>query len=119
MFNPIFLIPKNKKTKVTIRENKTIFIFLSISLSLFFLKAMDRQDSDDIMKFLDGMASSDDVLFGFLDGGNHSPEIYPDSGNFTAGEESDADNDAAGSNSEENKTFWLEQEQLLQVIFLY
>jgi len=79
---------------------------------------MDRQDSDDIMKFLDGMASSDDVLFGFLDGGNHSPEVYPDTGNFAAGEDSDAENDAAGCNSEENKTFWLEQEQLLQVIFI-
>ncbi|CAN6923006.1 unnamed protein product [Brassica oleracea] len=75
---------------------------------------MDRQDSDDIMKFLDGMASSDDVLFGFLDGGNHSPEVYPDTGSFAAGEDSDAENDAAGCNSEENKTFWLEQEQLLQ-----
>ncbi|KAF8114497.1 hypothetical protein N665_0036s0030 [Sinapis alba] len=73
---------------------------------------MERQDSDDIMKFIDGMASSDDVLFGFLDVGNHSPEVYPDSGSFTAGEESDAD--AAGCNSEENKTFWHEQEQLLQ-----
>ncbi|CAN6880107.1 unnamed protein product [Brassica oleracea] len=75
---------------------------------------MDRQNSDDIMKFLDGMASSDDVLFGFLDEGNHSPEDYPDSGSFAGGEESDMDNDAAGCNSEENKTFWNEQEQLLQ-----
>ncbi|CAH2077694.1 unnamed protein product [Thlaspi arvense] len=75
---------------------------------------MDRQNSDDIMKFLDGMASSDDVLFGFLDEGNHSPEDYSDAGNFTASEESDADNEDAGCNSEENKTFWQEQEQLLQ-----
>lgn len=79
---------------------------------------MDRQNSDDIMKFLDGMASSDDVLFGFLDEGNQSLEDYPDSGNFAGGEESDADNDAAGCNSEENKTFWHEQEQLLQVTFI-
>lgn len=80
---------------------------------------MDRQNSDDIMKFLDGMASSDDVLFGFLDEGNHSPEDYPDSGSFAGGEESDMDNDAAGCNSEESKTFWNEQEQLLQVIYIY
>ncbi|CAA7050152.1 unnamed protein product [Microthlaspi erraticum] len=73
---------------------------------------MDRQNSDDIMKFLDGMASSDDVLFGFLDEGNKSPEDY--SGNLAAGEESDADNDTPGCNSEENRTFWHEQEQLLQ-----
>lgn len=69
---------------------------------------MDRQNSDDIMKFLDGMASSDDVLFGFLDEGNHSPEDY----NFAAGDESEVDNDC---NSEENRKFWQEQEQLLQV----
>lgn len=79
---------------------------------------MDRQNSDDIMKFLDGMASSDDVLFGFLDEGSQSPEDYPDSGNFAAGDESDVENEAAGSNSEENRTFWHEQEQLLQVIFI-
>ncbi|KFK29356.1 hypothetical protein AALP_AA7G123500 [Arabis alpina] len=75
---------------------------------------MERQNSDDIMKFLDGMASSDDVLFGFLDEGNQSPEDYHDSGNFAAGEESAVENDSAGSNSEENRTFWQEQEQLLQ-----
>ncbi|KAL1203167.1 hypothetical protein V5N11_015402 [Cardamine amara subsp. amara] len=62
---------------------------------------MDRQNSDDIMKFLDGMASFDDVLFGFLDEGNHSTEDYTDSGD-------------AGFDSEENRTFWQEQEQLLQ-----
>lgn len=76
---------------------------------------MDRQNSDDIMKFLDGMASSDDVLFGFLDEGNQSLEDY--SGNLATGEESDADNDTPGCNSEKNRTFWYEQEQLLQVIF--
>ncbi|CAD5329741.1 unnamed protein product [Arabidopsis thaliana] len=71
---------------------------------------MDRQSSDDIMKFLDGMASSDDVLFGFLDEGNHSPEDY----NFAAGDESEADNDTTDCNSEENRKFWQEHEQLLQ-----
>ncbi|KAL1210338.1 hypothetical protein V5N11_006671 [Cardamine amara subsp. amara] len=75
---------------------------------------MDRQNSDDIIKFLDGMASSDDVLFGFLDEGNQSPEDYIVSGNFAAGYVSDADNDAVDCNSEENKRFWQEQEQLLQ-----
>ncbi|XP_010437907.1 PREDICTED: uncharacterized protein LOC104721584 [Camelina sativa] len=71
---------------------------------------MDRQNSDDIMKFLDGMASSDDVLFGFLDEGNQSPEDY----NFAAGDELEADNDTTDCNSEENIKLWQEQEQLLQ-----
>ncbi|CAN8273577.1 unnamed protein product [Cochlearia groenlandica] len=75
---------------------------------------MDRQNSDDIMKFLDGMASSDDVLFGFLDEGNHSPEDFSNSGHFSAGEDSDVDNDTTYCNSQENITFWQEQEQLVK-----
>ncbi|CAN8231785.1 unnamed protein product [Cochlearia groenlandica] len=74
---------------------------------------MYRKDSDDIMRFLEGMASSDDVLFGFLDEGNHSPEDFTDSGNFAAGEKSDADIDVAVCNYDENIRFWREQEQLL------
>lgn len=77
---------------------------------------MDRQNSDDIMRFLDGMASSDDVLFGFLDEGNQSPEDFSDSVNLNAGGD-DGDEDDNNNNSEENKAFWQEQEQLLQVIF--
>ncbi|CAA7014004.1 unnamed protein product [Microthlaspi erraticum] len=79
---------------------------------------MDRQNSDDILRFLDGMASSDDVLFGFLDEGNHSPEDFSDSGNLNGGVDEDDDNDDEGGNircnSEENIAFWKEQEQLLQ-----
>ncbi|KFK40439.1 hypothetical protein AALP_AA3G373400 [Arabis alpina] len=75
---------------------------------------MDRQNSDDIMRFLDGMASSDDVLFGFLDEGNQSPEDFQDSGNLNmAGDEED-DHDKDDSNSVQNIAFWQEQEQLLQ-----
>ncbi|KAG7579889.1 PDDEXK-like [Arabidopsis thaliana x Arabidopsis arenosa] len=74
---------------------------------------MDRQNSDDIMRFLDGMASSDDVLFGFLDEGNQSPEDFSDSVNLNAGGD-DGDEDDNNNNSEENKAFWQEQEQLLQ-----
>ncbi|XP_010489008.1 PREDICTED: uncharacterized protein LOC104766760 [Camelina sativa] len=76
---------------------------------------MDRQNSDDIMRFLDGMASSDDVLFGFLDEGNQSPEDFSDSGNLNGGGDDDDDNNNINNcNSEENKAFWQEQEQLLQ-----
>ncbi|KAJ4888846.1 hypothetical protein Rs2_28594 [Raphanus sativus] len=75
---------------------------------------MDRQNSDDIMRFLDGMASSDDVLFGFLDEGNQSPEDFPDSGNLNGGEDTDDVDENSNCNSEENKAFWQEQEQLLQ-----
>ncbi|KAF8054106.1 hypothetical protein N665_1347s0002 [Sinapis alba] len=64
---------------------------------------MDRQNSDDMMRFLEGMASSDDVIFGCLDEGNQSPEDFQD--------DSEANSNC---NSEENKAFWLEQEQLLQ-----
>ncbi|XP_010526513.1 PREDICTED: uncharacterized protein LOC104804059 [Tarenaya hassleriana] len=74
---------------------------------------MDRQNSDDIMRFLDGMASSDDVLFGFLDDGNNSPDNYRDSGNPGGGDDDD-DEDDDGCTSEESKAFWQEQEQLLQ-----
>lgn len=74
---------------------------------------MDRQNSDDIMRFLDGMASSDDVLFGFLDEGNQSPEDF----NLNGG--SDIDDVDDNCNSEENKVFWQEQEQLLQVTFYF
>lgn len=82
---------------------------------------MDRQNSDDIMRFLDGMASSDDVLFGFLDEGNQTPEDFPDSGNLNGAgdEEDDHDHDDDNNNSEENRAFWQEQEQLLQVLFLF
>ncbi|ESQ50454.1 hypothetical protein EUTSA_v10002054mg [Eutrema salsugineum] len=75
---------------------------------------MDRQNSDDIMRFLDGMASSDDVLFGFLDEGNQSPEDFSDSGNLNGGGDEDDVDDNTNSNSEENRIFWQEQEQLLQ-----
>lgn len=73
---------------------------------------MDRQNSDDIMRFLDGMASSDDVLFGFLDEGNQSPEDFSD---FNGGDDDEDDNN--NCTSEDNKAFWQEQEQLLQVLF--
>ncbi|CAH8362551.1 unnamed protein product [Eruca vesicaria subsp. sativa] len=76
---------------------------------------MDRQNSDDIMRFLEGMASSDDVLFGFLDEGNHSPEDFPDNGNLNGDSDIDEESEAnKNCNSEENKAFWQEQEQLLQ-----
>ncbi|KAJ4890922.1 hypothetical protein Rs2_30670 [Raphanus sativus] len=71
---------------------------------------MDRQSSDDIMRFLDGMASSDDVLFGFLDEGNQSPEDF----NLNGGLDIENVDDNSNCNSEENKVFWQEQEQLLQ-----
>ncbi|CAH8385554.1 unnamed protein product [Eruca vesicaria subsp. sativa] len=76
---------------------------------------MDRQNSDDIMRFLEGMASSDDVLFGFLDEGNHSPEDFPDNGNLNGDSDIDEESEVnKNCNSEENKAFWPEQEQLLQ-----
>ncbi|KAG2323646.1 hypothetical protein Bca4012_059116 [Brassica carinata] len=75
---------------------------------------MDRQNSDDIMRFLDGMASSDDVLFGFLDEGNQSPEDFLDSGKLNGGGDIDDVDGNSNCNSEENKAFWQEQEQLLQ-----
>ncbi|CAN6979837.1 unnamed protein product [Brassica rapa subsp. trilocularis] len=71
---------------------------------------MDRQSSDDIMRFLDGMASSDDVLFGFLDEGNQSPEDF----NLNGGSDTDDVDGNGNCTSEENKVFWQEQEQLLQ-----
>lgn len=80
---------------------------------------MDRQNSDDIMRFLDGMASSDDVLFGFLDEGNQSPEDFPDSGNLNGAGGDEDDHDNSNCNSEENRAFWQEQEQLLQVLFCF
>ncbi|CAF2156562.1 hypothetical protein HID58_024568 [Brassica napus] len=75
---------------------------------------MDRQNSDDIVRFLDGMASSDDVLFGFLDEGNQSPEDFPDSGNLNGGGDIDDVDDNSNCNPEVNKAFWQEQEKLLQ-----
>lgn len=78
---------------------------------------MDRQNSDDIVRFLDGMASSDDVLFGFLDEGNQSPEDFPDSGNLNGGGDIDDVDDNSNCNPEVNKAFWQEQEKLLQVLF--
>lgn len=76
---------------------------------------MDRQNSDDIMRFLDGMASSDDVLFGFLDEGNQSPEDF----NINGGSDTDDVDNNSNCTSEENKVFWHEQEQLLQVPFFF
>ena len=76
---------------------------------------MDRQNSDDIMRFLDGMASSDDVLFGFLDEGNQSPEDF----NLNGGSDTDDVDNNSNCTSEENKVFWHEQEQLLQVPFFF
>ncbi|CAN8271008.1 unnamed protein product [Cochlearia groenlandica] len=72
---------------------------------------MDRQNSDDIMKFLDGMASSDDVLFGFLDEGNHSPEDFSDSSHLNGGGDDEVEEII---NSEETILFWQEQERLLK-----
>ena len=65
------------------------------------------------MRFLDGMASSDDVLFGFLDEGNQSPEDF----NLNGGSDTDDVDGNGNCTSEENKVFWQEQEQLLQVTF--
>lgn len=74
---------------------------------------VNRPNSDEINKFLDGTATFVDAFFGLIEDGNDSsPEIFRGE-DYTVGDNEDGD-DENSCNSEENRTFWETQEQLLQ-----
>lgn len=73
---------------------------------------VNRQNSDEINRFLDGTATFVDAFFQLTEDGNESsPEIFHQNYSVVDNEEEDDENSC---NSEENRLFWETQEQLLQ-----
>ena len=69
-----------------------------------------RRSSDDIFEFPGTTASLADMVLGFIEEVEVSPE------NTTSGSDEDDENSCS---VEENKAFWEEQDQLLQVLFQF
>ena len=67
-----------------------------------------RRNSDDILEFSGISVSLTDMVLGFIEQVEVSPE------NVTSGSDEDEENSFS---VEENKAFWEEQDQLLQVNF--
>lgn len=71
-----------------------------------------RWSSDEFVQSSDEEASFADMVFGFMEGQNLS-------GNSSNSDNYDDEDDENSYNVEENKAFWKEQEQTLQVNFIY
>lgn len=72
-----------------------------------------RRISDVFVQSSDEEASFSDMLFGFLEEGHNL------SGNSSNSDNNDEEDDESLYNVEESKAFWKEQDQNLQVNFIY
>lgn len=76
-----------------------------------------RRISDEIAEIRSGATSLSDMVFGFLDDGY--AEDLPENTCSSGEGYDDGDEEENSCSVEENKLFWEEQEQLLQVIYFH